>query len=207
MHKKLISLGLMSGTSGDGVDESVIRTNGSNQYESIKDKYYEYDVAIYKDIHNLKEKIHKIEHLKKHKKEIDNLERKITIFTAEKIKELNINDDTIIGFHGQTIYHNAKEKISKQLGNGRLLSQLLKKDVVFDFRSNDILNEGEGAPLTPIFHQLIASKIKIELPVCFLNIGGISNVTIIKDRLNFSKIFSQDIGTGNCLIDSWVRKN
>ena len=56
MHKKLISLGLMSGTSGDGVDASIIRTNGSNQYESIKDKYYEYDVAIYKDIHNLKER-------------------------------------------------------------------------------------------------------------------------------------------------------
>ena len=71
-----LSLGLMSGTSGDGVDASLIRTNGINQYDSIKDKYFEYDSDIYKDIHNLKEKIHKIEHLKKHKKEIDNLERK-----------------------------------------------------------------------------------------------------------------------------------
>ncbi len=207
MQKKWNSLGLMSGTSGDGVDASLIETNGINQYDSIKDKYFEYDTDIYRDIHNLKEKIHKIEHLKKHKNEIDNLERKITIFTAEKIKELNIADDTIVGFHGQTIYHNPKEKISKQLGNGKLLSQLLKKDIVYDFRSNDILNEGEGAPLTPIFHALLSLKCKIKLPVCFLNIGGISNITIVKDCNNLSELISKDIGPGNCLIDSWVRKN
>jgi len=80
MQKSQISLGLMSGTSGDGVDASIIRTNGINQYELIKDKYFEYDLRIYKDIHNLKEKIHKIEHLKKYKDEINNLERNITIF-------------------------------------------------------------------------------------------------------------------------------
>ena len=67
--------------------------------------------------------------LKKFKNEIDNLERKITIFHAKIIKELNISDETIIGFHGQTIYHNPKEKISRQLGNGKLLNQLTKKNM------------------------------------------------------------------------------
>ena len=207
MHKKLISLGLMSGTSGDGVDASIIRSNGSNQYELIKDKYYEYDIAIYKDIHNLKEKIHKIEDLETYKIEINNLERRITIFHAEIIKDLNISDETIIGFHGQTIYHNPTEKVSKQLANGKLLNQLVKKSVVYDFRNNDILNGGEGAPLTPIFHHLISNQNNIELPVCFLNIGGISNVTIISDKNDLSKLISKDIGPGNCLIDTWVRKN
>ena len=207
MQKSWISLGLMSGTSGDGVDASIIKTNGINEYESIKDKYFEYDLKIYKNIHNLKEKIHKVEHLEKYKDEINDLERNITIFHAEIIKQLNITKKTIIGFHGQTIYHNPDKKISRQLGNGKLLNQLTNKNIVFDFRKNDILNEGQGAPLTPVFHHLISTIKKIKLPVCFLNIGGISNITIVKDRENLSKLISKDIGPGNCLIDSWVRKN
>ena len=207
MQKSQISLGLMSGTSGDGVDASIVRTNGINEYELIKDKYFEYDLKIYKDIHNLKEKIHKIEHLDKYKNEIDNLERSITIFHAEIIKQLNTSENIIIGFHGQTIYHNSDEKISRQLGNGKLLHQLTNKNIIFNFRKNDILNGGQGAPLTPVFHHLISMKNEIRLPVCFLNIGGISNITIIKDRENLSELISRDIGPGNCIIDAWVRKN
>ena len=209
MQKNWICLGLMSGTSGDGVDASIIKTNGVNQYESIKDQYFEYDTDTYKDIHNLKEKIHKKEHLTSFGKEIDNLERKITVFHAEIIQRLNLDSNTIVGFHGQTIYHNPKEKISKQLGNGILLNQLTKKSIVFNFRNNDILNGGEGAPLTPIFHKLIATQNKIKFPVCFLNIGGISNITVIKNANNFNdfiELTSRDIGPGNCLIDSWIRK-
>ena len=207
MQKNWISVGLMSGTSGDGVDASIIKTDGINNYELIKDKYFEYDLEIYKDIHSIKEKINNIEHLKIYDKEINNLERKITIFHAKVIKELNISSETIIGFHGQTIYHNPNKKISRQLGNGKLLSQLTNKNVVFDFRRNDILNGGQGAPLAPIFHHLLAVQNDIKLPVCFLNIGGISNITIIKDKNNLSEIISKDIGPGNCLIDTWVRKN
>ena len=207
MQKNWNSIGLMSGTSGDGVDASIIRTNGINQYESVKDKYFEYDNSIYKDIHNLKDKIHKIEHLNIYKNEINTLERDITIFHAKIIKEFDLNDDTLIGFHGQTIYHSPKEKISKQLGNGKLLNQLTKKNIVFDFRGNDILNGGQGAPLTPVFHHLISNQNKINLPVCFLNIGGISNITIVIDKDDLSKLISKDIGPGNCLIDRWIRNN
>ena len=65
---------------------------------------------------------------------------------------------------------------------------------------------GEGAPLTPIFHKLIVIQ-KIKLPVCILNIGGISNATIIKKANEFQDIFSKDIGPGNCLVDNWLRNN
>ena len=75
------------------------------------------------------------------------------------------------------------------------------------FGNNDILNGGQGAPLTPIFHYLISSQNKIKLPICFLNIGGISNITIISSLDNFSGFMSKDIGPGNCLIDNWVRNN
>ena len=207
MQNKLISLGLMSGTSGDGVDASLVETNGINQYEILKDKYFQYDFEIYQEIHNLKEKIHKIGHLEIFKKEINDLERKITIFHAKVIDQFNLGNETVIGFHGQTVYHNYDEKISRQLGNGKLLNQLTKKNIVYDFRSNDIKNGGQGAPLTPVFHNLICTQNKIKLPVCFLNIGGISNITIVSNNTEFSELISKDIGPGNCLIDSWVRKN
>ena len=84
----------------------------------------------------------------------------------------------LIGFHGQTIYHSPQEKISLQLGNGNLLSQLTKKKIVFNFRKNDIVNGGEGAPLTPIFHKYLIKSKRIKLPACILNIGGISNLTL-----------------------------
>ena len=207
MQKNWISVGLMSGTSGDGVDASVIKTNGVNQYELIKDKYFEYDSKIFKDIHSLKEKIHNIEHLKTYYKELNTLERKITIFHAEIIEELNLNNEAVIGFHGQTIYHNPSEGVSRQLGNGKLLNQLSNRNIVFDFRSNDISNGGQGAPLTPIFHHLICLQRNILLPICFLNIGGISNITLINNKDSLPKLISKDIGPGNCLIDGWVRKN
>ena len=209
MQKKYTSLGLMSGTSGDGVDASIINSNGIDQFEIIKNEYFEYDSDIYDNFHSLKEKIFTIKDLKKFSEDLLNLERKITFFHAKIIKKIYLDNynDALVGFHGQTIYHNAKERISKQLGDGQLLNQLTNRKIVFNFRKNDILNGGEGAPLTPIFHQLIATQKNIELPTCILNIGGISNLTIIKKPIGSMEIFSRDIGPGNCLIDSWVRKN
>ena len=208
MQKKYTSLGLMSGTSGDGVDASIIHSNGIDQFELIKDKYFEYDSNIFKEIHSLKDIIFDIDDLEKLSQRLKDLERKITIFHAKIIKDLKIQDnEVLIGFHGQTIYHNSEEKISKQLGDGKLLNQLTRKRIIYNFRKNDILNGGEGAPLTPIYHQLIAKQKNIKLPVCFLNIGGISNFTFVKNVKEFSDMFSKDIGPGNCLIDNWVRKN
>ena len=198
----------MSGTSGDGVDVSVINSDGIKQYETILDRFYEYDLKTFKAIHGLKEQINSASDLEHHTKELLDLERKITLFHAKIINDINLKyPDYVIGFHGQTIYHNSKEKISKQLGDAKLLRQLIKKDIVYNFRKNDLLNGGEGAPLVPVFHQLIVSQNKIKLPACILNIGGISNITIIKDARENLKIFSKDLGPGNCLIDLWVRKN
>ena len=208
MQKKYTSLGLMSGTSGDGVDASIINSNGLDQFEVIKDKYFEYDSKIFNDLIFLKERVVTALDLKKLTKELKDLERKITLFHAKIVKDLAVNEtDLLVGFHGQTIYHNSKEKISFQLGDGKLLNQLTNKKIIFNFRKNDILNGGEGAPLTPIFHQVVVNKKKIKLPVCILNIGGISNITIVKDPFDVTGIISKDIGPGNCLIDSWIRSN
>ncbi len=206
MGKLYTALGLMSGTSGDGVDVSIISSDGINQYREISNKYFKYDQKIYENLHNLRDKILKSNDLLKNKNEINSLEIDITLFHAKIVNEiLELADEEIdfIGFHGQTIYHNSIEKISKQIGDGNLLSQLTKKTVIYNFRQNDIKNGGEGAPLAPLFHKLIVKQKKIELPVIVLNIGGIANVTVIGENI----FKSSDLGPGNCLIDEWIRNN
>ena len=204
MNKSYCSLGLMSGTSADGVDASIIQSNGDTEYKVILDKYFKYSQKIYDNIHNLKEKINDSRDLKKLSTKIQALEKEITLFHAnvvnKVIKDSKSNID-FIGFHGQTIFHNAKEKISRQLGDGELLSKLTKKTVIYDFRRNDLLNGGHGAPLTPIFHKLLKEKFKIK-EVTFVNIGGIVNTTTI---LNNGEMAGTDIGPGMCLIDRWIR--
>ena len=209
MEKFYTSLGLMSGTSMDGVDASVIRSDGENNYEPILDKYFEYDEVIYSDLLNLRDKINSTKDLTINSYQISELERKITLFHAKISKEIIKNvgiDVDLVGFHGQTIFHNAHEKISKQIGDGNLLSSLLKKEVVYNFRENDILNGGQGAPLAPIFHNLLVNQNQIEKPACVLNIGGIANITIVVS-MNNEDLISFDVGPGNCLLDEWVRRH
>ena len=207
MQKKYKSLGLMSGTSGDGVDASIINSDGSNDYEEITNEYFQYDQHIYDKIHSLKAKINIKEDLLKNQSDVDDLEKEITLFHAKAVNKIIKNDSIdIIGFHGQTIYHNADEKISKQIGNAKLLSQLTKKNIIYNFRNNDLKNGGQGAPLAPVFHRLLLKQNNLEIPACILNIGGISNITIVTDY-NKDNFLSKDIVPGNCLIDQWVRKN
>jgi len=209
MEKFYTSLGLMSGTSMDGVDASVIRSDGESNYEPIFDKYFEYDEVIYSDLLNLRDKINSIKDLTANSYQINELERKITVFHAKISKEIIENteiDVDLVGFHGQTIFHNAQEKVSKQIGDGNLLSSLLKKDVVYKFRENDILNGGQGAPLAPIFHNLLINQNQIERPACVLNVGGIANITLVVSKNN-EDLKSFDVGPGNCLLDEWVRRH
>ena len=224
MSKPYLSLGLMSGTSMDGVDVSIIQSDGEDQYNGLFDRYFKYNEDIYKNLSNLRDKITKNRKsnynnvlLESLSQEFNDLEKKITLFHVDivnkVIKETNLAVD-LIGFHGQTIFHNPLENNpiknkSIQLGDGKLLSKLTKKTVIYNFRENDLKNGGAGAPLTPIFHLLIAKK-KLkqnDLPVIFLNIGGIANITFIKRYDNIENLLSaSDIGPGNCLIDKWIKK-
>ena len=216
MKKKIFtSIGLMSGTSMDGVDLSVIKSDGNDQFSSIYDTYKEFDDGLYKQLISLRDKISNFKDLKTHSIEINDVEKKFTLFNSHLINEVigDINEDIdLIGFHGQTVFHDPKIQISKQLGDGRLLSSLFKKIVINNFRQNDLNHGGQGAPLTPIFHSLISKIIqknfKLKLPINIINIGGITNITQIKEDLNNSiNFFAYDIGPGNCLIDDWVRNN
>jgi anhydro-N-acetylmuramic acid kinase len=217
MKKKLYTaIGLMSGTSMDGVDVSLIRSDGFNQLINILDEYYEYNETLHKELIELRNLILTIDDLKLYANRIKELEREITLFHSKIVNEISSkykNEIDFIGFHGQTIFHSPDQKISKQLGDGKLMSQLVKKRVFYDFRQEDIANKGEGAPLTPIYHNLLSKdinkKYSINYPVCFLNIGGISNITKIikKDEKIEENLEAFDSGPGNCMIDEWVRKN
>ncbi len=216
MGKIYTALGLMSGTSMDGVDASIISSIDGIEYDEKFNRYFEYDNGLYQKISSIRDKILTSKDLKKLSKELKSLEKEITFFHSKVVKDIyhsvkksHIPMFEIIGFHGQTIFHNPKEKISVQLGDGKLLSQLIKKTVVYNFRKNDLKNGGQGAPLTPIFHESLKDKVYgNSIPVIFINIGGITNVTCFHSADKFDEpMFASDVGPGNCLIDEWVRKN
>ena len=219
MGKIYTALGLMSGTSMDGIDASIISSDGDKEYSVIVDKYYKYDLKFRDDLARIRSKILTNEDLTSFQTEIGTLERELTLLHANaandiaKINDLNID---FIGFHGHTLFHDSRKKISKQIGDGDLLSQLCKKDVIYNFRQVDIENGGEGAPLTPIFHNAIVNKnLNNEFDkfdsINILNIGGIANITKTARWDNFYKspeiLQASDIGPGNCMIDSWIRNN
>ncbi len=217
MKKKLYTaIGLMSGTSMDGVDLSIINSDGFQEFSNIFDDYYKYDKNLQDQLVRLRDLISTKNDLLQNSEKLRELDRNLTLFHADAVnqslKKYKYPID-LVGFHGQTIFHNPKEKITCQLGDGKLLSQIIKKKVIYDFRQADIQNNGQGAPLTPIFHYILSKKINqnfnIEFPIGFLNIGGIANATKVislteKIQNNLSAF---DIGPGNCLIDAWVRNN
>ena len=209
MEKNLSALGFMSGTSGDGVDTSVISSNGIDTVNIKYNRFNPYPSSLSNKIHVVKENISVPQDLLKYSSDINKLEQEITNFHIDiAIKTSKEIDYDLIGFHGHTIYHNADEKITKQIGFGYNLSKKTNKTVVYDFRQNDIKNGGEGAPLSPIYHLALIKALffenKVKIPISILNIGGIANITEIDKDL---KITSRDIGPGNCLIDKWIRKN
>ncbi len=205
MDNSLTSLGLMSGTSLDGIDASIINSDGKLQLEVIENHFYQYKADFRQKLRNYIKNIHSLEDVEKSVSEYNNLEKEITLLHSEISKKI-ISNQTIeidlVGFHGQTIIHKPKKKYTIQMGNPNLLSQLIQKKVIFNFRKNDIENNGEGAPLTPVYHYLLSKKIFPNEECIFLNIGGIANFTYC----NNEQLIARDIGPGNVLLDEYLKK-
>jgi anhydro-N-acetylmuramic acid kinase len=186
----------MTGTSMDGIDISLVKTNGIVLKRLNKNFYYKYSSETKKILDGiLKTDIN----INLKKKNI--LDEFITNEHYLALKDLDIIQNCdLIGFHGQTIYHNPRNKISIQLGDPKKLAKLLNKDIIFNYRSSDIESGGEGAPLAPIYHQFIIENLKLELPCCVLNIGGISNLTY----WDGNELIGFDTGPGNALMDDYM---
>lgn len=208
MTKIYTAIGLMSGTSCDGIDASIIQSDGEERLKILFNDYIAFDIDTIENIKKIREKINKSKDLKLNIGQINKLEEDITFLHAKSVKQImekakiKHSEIDVIGFHGQTIFHSAADKISKQIGSGELLNKLTGLNVVYNFRENDIKNGGQGAPLTPIYHELIQRKLKTNLPVVFLNIGGIANITYINKK---KKIYGYDSGPGNCLMDQFLQ--
>jgi anhydro-N-acetylmuramic acid kinase len=187
-------IGLMSGTSLDGLDCVIVD-------ENIKLKKYTFLEYPKK----LKDKLKKI--IKSQQTSLSDfadLNIELSNLYADVINkllaksQLTKNDIIAIGSHGQTIYHRPKN-YSLQIAHPSILAEKTQIDVVADFRMNDIAVGGEGAPLTPIFHQFILNGKNANV----INLGGITNITTIKEN----SIIGFDIGPANTLLDNWIKKH
>ena len=182
----------------DGIDAAIITTDGYNLISSGHGSTFFYSEP-FKD---------KIRQLIKGIGDKDSVTTELTELHAKAVDELlklsgeDKQSINLIGFHGHTIQHRPHEGITIQIGDGKLLCELTGINVVNDFRTNDVKEGGQGAPLVPIFHQaLMASE---NLPVAVLNIGGVANVTWIGKNEN--DLLAFDTGPGNALIDDWIKE-
>jgi len=192
------ALGLMSGTSLDGIDAAVIDTDGETVSEFGPWLTKSYD-------NGLRERL-RAALGRNSPAGMDALSRDLTIAHAGAVRtllaenSLASGDIEIIGFHGHTIDHRPDDGVTRQIGDGALLAKSTGIDVVCDFRKADVAAGGQGAPFASLFHQALCAD--METPVCVLNIGGISNVTWIGVG---DPPIAFDCGPGNALIDDWVR--
>ncbi|MDF3034348.1 MAG: anhydro-N-acetylmuramic acid kinase [Alphaproteobacteria bacterium] len=188
------SLGLMSGTSLDGVDAAWLRTDGQKIEEAGGGMMIPYPPS-------LREKIRSILGQRNITEEIEEVERELTLFHAGVVKQVvkeigSQHSLDLIGFPGQTIFHAPPE--TRQIGDGKLLAQEVGVDVIYDFRTADVAHGGQGAPLVPVFHQALVAEDK---PVAIVNVGGVANITWIqKGQLPMA----WDSGPGGALLDDWV---
>ena len=191
-------IGCMTGTSCDGLDLAYIETNGVDMItfgpsETIPFTA-EYSNLLRERI-NLRAPVHFMD---------SELSKTIADFHGKYIEEFMINKQLtvdVIGFHGQAVWHDPPNQLTVQLGDCQHLAHSTGIKVIGQFRQNDIKNGGQGAPLVPIYHLVLASK--LEKPTAFLNIGGVSNITFINAD---ETLIAGDTGPGNALIDDWVIK-
>ena len=205
--KKILSIGIMSGTSLDGVDVALVE-HFNNQHTLLKFKSYPYP-------QELKERILKASRIESSNiRLICSVHKELGIAYKDAVLQFlidtntNIDDIYFISNHGQTVWHNPIEEdgyqsSTLQLGDASVLAYHFNKIVVYDFRSLDISAGGIGAPLVPIVNYLL---FKEKAPVIFLNIGGISNITYIPASKDIKDVVAFDTGPGNMLIDGLMNE-
>jgi len=193
-------IGLMSGTSLDGVDAAWVETDGVTVQRFGPRLTVPYDAALRVDLRGL---LDRAPTLDPGDAALSDAVRRLTLAHVRAVRELGAPAD-LIGFHGQTILHQPDRRRTWQVGDAALLARETGVAVAYDFRSADVAAGGQGAPLVPVFHQALAAG--METPVAILNIGGVANVTWIGSAGIGAggELVAFDTGPGNGPLDDWV---
>ena len=216
MDRLYRAIGLMSGTSADGIDAALIETDGEALLRSGPCLSETYDTRLSAQILETLEAARNIE-----------IRTDGTFFptfadTEKALSEAHVqivnrlvreaglkpSDIDVVGFHGQTILHRPEVRLTWQLGDGALMARQTGIDVVNDFRHADVKAGGQGAPLTPLYHAALGAR-TAERPLCVLNLGGVANVTWIGGQASqaaaANDILAFDTGPANAPVNDWVR--
>jgi anhydro-N-acetylmuramic acid kinase len=204
------AMGLMSGTSMDGVDAALIRTDGEGVLELGPAHSAPYAPEVQARFRALLTEAQRLPVNGPLPNEFRAMEAESTAFHAAAVSALisksglQPKDIVVIGYHGQTILHRPADRQTLQIGSGAALAKASGIAVVNDFRSADVRAGGQGAPLVPLYHQALVKGLRAKDPIAVLNIGGVANVTYVAPD---GILLAFDTGPGNALIDDWARQN
>ncbi len=201
------ALGLMSGTSMDGVDVALIETDGESQVTAVAYAsffYRQYERALLRDALSAAVGLRDRDARPAPLQEAEEL---VTVRHAEAaerfLKDFGVAVSTIdvVGFHGQTVLHRPEARLTIQIGDGQVLAARLGAPVAWDFRAADVAGGGQGAPLVPVYHRALVANARFTAPVAVVNIGGVANLTLVVEGRD---PIACDTGPGNALIDDLV---
>ena len=203
----LTAIGLMSGTSLDGVDVAMIETDGKRVKAFGPSGYRPYTET---ERHVLRQALAEAAHLPQRDARpgiLREAERVVTVAHAEAVasftaqNHMSYEDIDIVGFHGQTVLHRPAERMTVQIGDAAALAKAIHIPVMHDFRAADVAAGGQGAPFVPVYHRALAQSLEREGPMVVLNIGGVSNITYIDGG---DVLIACDTGPGNALLDDFM---
>src|ERR1700730_8218007 len=203
----MTAIGLMSGTSLDGVDVALIETDGKRVRALGPSGYRPYGET---ERALLRQALAEAVNLTRRDARpgiLGAAERAVTIAHAEAVasffsqNRMTYEDIDIVGFHGQTVLHRPTEKMTVQIGDAMALARAIQIPVMHDFRAADVAAGGQGAPFVPVYHRALAKSLDREGPIVMVNIGGVSNITYI-DRAD--ALIACDTGPGNALLDDFI---
>lgn len=198
---RLLALGLMSGTSCDGVDAALVETDGLAAISCGPWLSEPYDPEFHDRLRSVLGG----------RGDVAAVERELTERHARAVRDLLAQQGImassvdLIGFHGQTILHEPEFGRTWQIGDGPLLAGLTGIDVVNDFRRADVAAGGQGAPFVPLFHAALAAA--LPRPLAVLNVGGVANVTWIGEEGVDGEIVAFDTGPGNAMLNDWTLRH